>query len=181
MRLIFPLLLALTACAEDPTTLPMPPRPVVQTEGEIDFAAETLDGLQQVSFTDNREYCGLIGLTDDGTLVATPARRGRASSCLPPDTAPGLIPLASYHTHGAYSPEHETEVPSFDDLRSDIADGIDGYVSTPGGRFWFVDARAQEVRQICGAGCLLTDPAFEPDPDFPIAPRYSLEELEEFF
>ncbi len=177
-----PLLLALVAaCAEDPATLAVPPRPLPWSQAEIDFAADTLGALQAASFAQDREFCGLIGLTADGAFAATSARRGRQASCLPPADAPGLTIIASYHTHGGYQPEYETEVPSYDDLRTDIEDGIDGYVSTPGGRLWFVDARAKEVRLICGPACLAVDPRFVEDPSLPLRTRYSLQALAQDF
>ncbi|NRB02200.1 MAG: DUF4329 domain-containing protein [Rhodobacteraceae bacterium] len=169
----------LTACAQDPADIVVPARPQALTQAEIQFAQSTLNALQSPSFAQNREFCGLIGVDDNGQFAATPPVRGAKASCLPPLPARvgHLTVLASYHTHGAFTPEFETEVPSYDDLRTDIEDGIDGYVSTPGGRFWFVDARAREVRLICGPGCMLADSRFVPDPDFPVDTHYTLQEL----
>ncbi|MEM8655481.1 MAG: DUF4329 domain-containing protein [Pseudomonadota bacterium] len=173
------LFLALAACdAPDPSTIVMSARPLPQTQAEIAFATDLFNGVQGRSITEEREYCGLLGVDEAGRYVATPPRRGGKSSCLPPMSAgPGVTVLASYHTHGAYDPDFLTEIPSFDDIRTDIEDDTDGYVATPGGRLWYVDARAQEARLICGAMCLVSDVAFEEDPEFPVRTRYTLQDL----
>ena len=178
-------LLPLAACdAYEPIpvgSIVMSARPLPQTQAEVAFATDLFNGVQAQSITERREYCGLIGVDATGQYVATPARRGGKSSCLPPMTAgAGSTVLASYHTHGAYDPDYLTEVPSFDDIRTDIEDDTDGYVATPGGRLWYVDARAQEARLICGAQCLVSDVRFEEDPAFPVLPRYSLDDLRQF-
>lgn len=178
-------LLALAGCdAPDPVAIGaivMAPRPLPQTQAEIAFAADLFNGLQGQSINEAREYCGLIGVDAAGHYVATPARRGGTSSCLPPETAgPGITVLASYHTHGAYDPDFLTEIPSFDDIRTDIEDDTDGYIATPGGRFWYVDARAKEARLICGAMCLVSDVRFKEDPEFPVRDRYTLRDLSAF-
>lgn len=174
------LLTALTVgCdAPDPAQIVMAPRALPQTASEIAFATDLLNGLQVPSIEEEREYCGLIGVDRAGNYVATAARRGGVASCLPPSTAgAGVTVLASYHTHGSYDPNYLTEIPSYDDMRTDIEDGTDGYVATPGGRLWYVDARAQEARLICGRQCLISDAAFEDDPTFPVRNQYSLQDL----
>ncbi|APX11140.1 DUF4329 domain-containing protein [Tateyamaria omphalii] len=177
------LLVLLTGCdvidpVGDVGDIVMAPRAVPQTEAEIAFAADLFNDLQPASIDERREYCGLIGITASGDYVATPARRGGASSCLPPERArPGVTVLASYHTHSAYDPDFLTEIPSYDDMRTDIEDGTDGYIATPGGRFWYIDARAREARLICGAQCLVSDARFEEDPEFPVRDRYTLQDL----
>ena len=93
---------------------------------ELDrFAAAHFDRIQPRSITDGVEYCGLLGVDADGNLAATPARRGDADSCRPDEEPDGFEVLASYHTHGAYDRDADTEVPSLDDLVSDIDEGID--------------------------------------------------------
>ncbi|MEX0308913.1 MAG: DUF4329 domain-containing protein [Tateyamaria sp.] len=162
----------------DPADIVMAPRAVPQTPQEIAFASDLLNGLQVQSIEDGREYCGLIGVDGSGTYVATPARRGQSASCLPPlRMGGGVTVLASYHTHGSYDPEYLTEIPSYDDMRTDIEDGTDGYISTPGGRLWYIDARAQMARLICGAQCLVSDVTFREDPEFPVFPSYTLDDL----
>ncbi|GGX48167.1 hypothetical protein GCM10007385_14990 [Tateyamaria omphalii] len=179
-------LFALAACDDaelggDPATIVMAPRPFAQTEAEIAFAADLFNGLQAQSIDEGREYCGLIGVDADGAYVATTARRGGKATCLPPASAGANVTvLASYHTHGHYKPAFLTEIPSYDDIRTDIEDGTDGYVATPGGRLWYIDARAQEARLICGTRCLVSDADFQEDPAFPVFPRYTLQDLRSF-
>ncbi|WP_299693128.1 DUF4329 domain-containing protein [uncultured Tateyamaria sp.] len=180
MFLAFALLLG--AClAQDPASIEMAPRAQPQSQGEIAFMSRLFNDIQPTSITDRREYCGLIGVDAGGSFVATEPVRGRVSSCLPPDPRfADFQVLASYHTHGAWDPDYYTEVPSFDDMRTDIEDGTDGYIATPGGRFWYVDARNQIARQVCGRGCLIADPAYRSDPDDPVSATYTLDDLRAF-
>ena len=70
--------------------------------------------------------------------------------------------VASYHTHGGYDAELDSEVPSTDDVKSDVADRTFGYIATPGGRVWLVDWRDRSARQLCGLDCVTADPDFVP-------------------
>jgi len=82
----------------------------------IKIARESLASIQEQSFESKREYCGLIGLTSAGELIVTPARRGRTNGCSARDFADRTItPVASYHTHGAFHPDADSEVPSTHD------------------------------------------------------------------
>ena len=184
MRLIPALLtlFALSACIiEDVDTVEMAPRAVAQTEAEIAFVSRLFNDIQTASIAQDREYCGLIGVDDNGDFVATQPRRGRTATCLPPDPAfADFVVVASYHTHGSYNLEYFNEVPSFDDIRTDIEDGTDGYIATPGGRLWYVDARARMARQICGLNCLIPDGNHREDPDDPVQRTYTLDELREY-
>ena len=141
------------------------------------FARDILGGLQAQSFKENREFCGYIGRTAKGHLTATSARRGEAASCVIAPPPPGLQVTASYHTHAGFDPFTYGEVPSSDDLLADMHRGINGYISTPGGRFWFVNGRAGVARMICGAGCLRSDPGFDSGQVDPVARRYTLKEI----
>ncbi len=174
--------LALPACVvDDPATIQMAPRALAQSPAEVSFVAALFNDLQAQSIAEDREYCGLIGVDAAGTLIATAPQRGRVSSCLPPAPASvSFVVLASYHTHGAWSPDYFTEVPSFADMRTDIEDGTDGYIATPGGRMWYVDARNQIARQICGLNCLVPDPSHIEDPAFPVRATYTLDDLRAF-
>lgn len=176
------LALGLSACVtQDVSTIRMAPRALPQTQTEIVFVSALLNDIQPDSIAQDREYCGLIGVDETGAYVATEPRRGRKSTCLPPDPAfANFTVLASYHTHASSSPEYFTEVPSFDDIRTDIEDGTDGYIATPGGRFWYVNARAQRASQICGLNCLVPDPTHVDDPDFPVFQTYTLDDLRDF-
>ena len=99
-------------------------------------------------------------------------------SCTPRDPRSAVEVFATYHTHAGFDDSYDSEVPSSDDVIGDMEDGMDGYISTPGGRFWFVDGQSGTVRQICGLACLPQDPSFESLIYGPIKQRYTLGELE---
>lgn len=149
-----------------------------QDSAEIAFVKGILAGLQPQSIAENVEYCGVIGFDDAGDLVSSPVSRGDESSCLVEDDGPVVVAIASFHTHAAFAPDYASEFPSVDDVEGDDAEGIDGYVATPGGRLWFIDT-AEEIiiSQICGVGCLPSDPDFTPGSDGNIAQSYSYNEL----
>ncbi|MEP1963186.1 DUF4329 domain-containing protein [Tateyamaria sp.] len=178
----FYLALLLSACAQqDVSSIQMAPRALPQTQAEVAFVSALFNDIQPVSIAQDREYCGLIGLDGNGDYIATQPRRGRKATCLPPDPAfADFTVLASYHTHGSSNLEYFTEIPSFDDIRTDIEDGTDGYIATPGGRFWYVNARQQRASQICGLNCLVADPKHTDSADFPVFQSYTLDDLRGF-
>ena len=143
----------------------------------VNFARAALADLQARSFGDNREYCGRIGIDGEGRLVASRTRKGRRDGCTPRQLPRGARALASFHTHAAFDPAADSEVPSPQDLDSDMAEGIDGFVATPGGRLWFNDGARGETRLICGPFCLPADPAYREGVWGPIAPGYTLDGL----
>ncbi|MDJ0827212.1 MAG: DUF4329 domain-containing protein [Rhodobacter sp.] len=149
-----------------------------QTQAEVEFAMKLLASVQADSFDRNREYCGTIGVDETGRLIASQPRRGRRDSCQPRDPRGVTEVIASFHSHAAFDADADSEVPSVDDVLGDMEEGIDGYVATPGGRFWFIDGQTGSVRQICGLGCLPADPDFVPQVFGPVRQRYSLGELE---
>ena len=150
-----------------------------QSPEEIAFARQILTQLQDNSFAANREYCGIIGLTADNKLTAATPRKGRRTSCQPRDPRDAAEIIASYHTHGGFDWDADSEVPSTEDIIGDMEEGIDGYVSTPGGRLWFIDGQTGVARQLCGLGCLPSDPDFEPEVFGPVRDRYTLNQLEQ--
>ena len=109
---------------------------VPQSEVES-FAKRQLSDLQERSFSRDQELCAIIFEDSEGELGTTPLVSGEKASC---DIAyfdePGMAPVASFHTHGSFDLEYDSEVPSMLDMQSDIESGIDGYISTPGGRLW---------------------------------------------
>ncbi len=145
---------------------------------EAELARQILAKAQRPSISLNREYCGTIGIDGSGRIIASPARKGRRDSCLPEDHPEAVEILATYHTHAAFDPYADSEVPSLDDVLGAMEEGTDDYISTPGGRLWHIDGRSGLARQICGIGCLPRDPRFEPEIFGPIKTRYSLKELE---
>ncbi|MEL7189545.1 MAG: DUF4329 domain-containing protein [Pseudomonadota bacterium] len=152
---------------------------VTVTQGEVqEFARAKLNELQQQSFAQDVELCGIIFEETGGILGATKPRIGDEASCgIGYFDEPGMRPIASFHTHASYSEKYDSEVPSVLDLESDGASGMDGYVATPGGRFWHIDANEPSARLICGPGCLDQDPKFKPCPADEPNPSYSLEQL----
>lgn len=149
-----------------------------QDAAEMAFAKSILSQLQAPSFRSNREYCGTIGETEDGRLVASKPRRGSRDGCRPGNPRDAVEVFASFHTHAGFDIGADSELPSLEDVLSDMDEGVDGYLATPGGRFWFIDGQSGAVRQICGIGCLPRDPDFVAGVHGPIRKRYSLDELE---
>lgn len=135
----------------------------VSAEQVQGFARAQLSELQAQSFAQDMEFCGIIFEDREGRLGTTPIVSGEQASC---DIAyfdePGMAPVASYHTHGGYSDEYDSEVPSMQDFDSDVATGLDGFIATPGGRFWRIDATEEVAIQLCGAGCLQQDTRYKP-------------------
>lgn len=144
------------------------------------FAARVLAKVQRRSIRENVEYCGAIGVDALGALVATPPVKGGPDWCefTFPET---FFVTASYHTHAGYNPDAWSELPSDDDVLDDARNGVDGYISTPGGRLWFVDGSSRTVRQVCGVGCLPSDPDWQPETDTDVQTRYTLRGLQAVF
>lgn len=158
----------------------LPTATFAQSAEEITIARATLAALQGPSFEDNIEFCGYLGYDAEENLVPTPASKGDNESCAYEGPEDGYVLVLSYHTHAAFDPEYSSEIPSVADIESDEAEGIDGFVATPGGRLWYVDTTDMIVRQICGLGCLPQDPDFIEGADGDIAISYTYEELLEF-
>ena len=57
--------------------------------------------------------------------------------------------------------------------------GTNGYVATPGGRFWYIDGTSGSVYQLCAPGCLPRDPGFVAGLFGDIRAFYTLEQLEQ--
>lgn len=173
---LFVLIGGLTACAVDPVPYD---RPQPQTEAEIAFMKTALDDIQKRSFSENREYCGYLMLEPDGRFSLSGMKKGRKSSCVPKDPKSSGEVVASFHTHGAYSSDHDSEYPSPDDIFADIEEGNDGYVATPGGRLWYIDGAIGTAKLLCGADCVISDAAYQPDENPPKIGRiYTLGDLE---
>ena len=161
-------LVLLVSCTEDP--------PIIAQTDDVDaFAKTILDELQPASIAQGREYCGYIFETEDGALAATAALPGGESFCDLPE--PDSNVLASYHTHGGFSENYDNEVPSIDDMSGDFDAGIDGYISTPGGRIWLIDYSAQMARQLCSEMCVTSDPSNDPDDAGFVPQTFTLEQL----
>lgn len=129
------------------------------------------------SIAENVEFCGYLGFTADGELAFSQPTRGDEGSCLADDPDNLDLLIASYHTHGGHSPDYSSELPSGTDMEGDEDEGIDGWVSTPGGRLWYIDTTDMITRQICGIGCMPADPNFVRGENGIIEQSYSYNEL----
>ena len=165
----------LSACVVDPVPYD---RPVPQSDQEIEFVKTSLATAQTRSFETGREFCGYIGLNAEGDLTSTSLKRGRKSSCKPNNVPDDFTEIASYHSHGSYSKNHDSEFPSVNDIEADIFEGNDGYISTPGGRIWFIDGYRMTARLLCGEGCVKSDPRYIADIKLDVGRSYTLEEIE---
>jgi hypothetical protein len=177
--------LALAACTAAPPPpgpdTPQPP-PAARASAQDDaragrFVKGFLDAIQPRSVALRRELCGFFHVTETGEIAATPPRVGDFAGCDMPVPGVGSGVFASYHTHSAFAPGYDNEVPSLQDLRNDVRLGIDGYVSTPGGRVWRVDHVTRSAVQLCGIGCVFMDPGFVPLNEPGIRARYSMADL----
>jgi len=150
-----------------------------QSAEEDALMRTTLSELNVQSFAEGIEFCGYVGFTADGALAISPATRGDESSCLADDPVNLEVVVASYHTHGDFSTEYSSETPSGTDMEGDEDEGIDGWVSTPGGRLWYIDTTDMITFQVCSIGCLAQDPNFIAGDDGEIAMDYTYDELVE--
>lgn len=141
------------------------------------FAMAQLNSVQEASFRNDREYCGLIGLDKNGVLTATSARQGDINGCRLKRKPWRFKIIASYHTHGAFNRRADTEVPSISDLKHDFKQRINGYIATPGGRVWFNDSYHRISTLLCQQGCLLTDPNYFDCPTTTPQQSYTIDDL----
>lgn len=148
-----------------------------QTAKEEALVREVFRTLNPKSIRLNVEFCGYLGYTASGALVASRPTRGTLDSCLADDPPEIELIVASYHTHGAFSREYYNEIPSGDDMEGDEEEGIDGWVATPGGRLWFIDTDEMVTYQVCGIGCLPSDPQFVEGDMGRIEPQYTYDDL----
>jgi len=155
----------------------LPSFAMAQDSVEVTLMKATFDKIQPMSIAQNVEYCGYVGFDLNDILIATTPTRGDGGSCLADDPDALEIITASYHTHGAYSPDYYNEVPSGEDMEGDADEGIDGYVATPGGRLWYIDSVDMVASQLCGVRCLLSDPAFDLADDPEVAQSYAYDDL----
>lgn len=156
---------------------------VVWAQSSEDVAAvqKMFAPLQLRSFEKQSEFCGMIGVDDAGRLVFAPARKGTLDSCVPDDPVGAVRIVGSYHTHGHFVWENDSEVPSLEDVWADMDEGVNGWVATPGGRLWYIEGATGDIWQICGFGCLPQDPKFISGLSGHIPQRMTLEELEDWF
>ena len=133
--------------------------------------------LNPISIRENVEYCGYLGYTADGELAVSPPTLGDESSCLADDPDNLELDIASYHTHAGFSTDYSSELPSGTDMEGDEEEGIDGWVATPGGRLWYIDTEDMVTWQVCGIGCVPSDPNFIAGDSGIIEQSYSYDDL----
>lgn len=150
---------------------------IAQEQAEIDFVIEFFDKLQPISFAQNKEYCGYFGIDENDNFIATKPTKGEEDSCYSDDPPEDFNYFASYHTHGAFSFDADSELPSSTDLDADISEQVDGYISTPGGRIWFNDSVEEIAVMICGRNCTVSDDRYEADANPPVLNEYDMELL----
>lgn len=154
--------------------------PVTQAQDieEQEFARALLTNFNALSIEFNREVCGFIVRRQGNLeLETTKVSWGGHASCASLPVPQGLDVLSSWHTHAAWGEGYDGEVPSTIDVEGDMRMGVNGWVSTPGGRLWFIEGRTGNMRQVCGRGCLPSDPNFFPEEHGPVAKSYSLDGL----
>lgn len=112
-----------------------------RSQSETEAAFEVLNGINPTSVRENREYGGWVYRNQDGSYGSSRPVRGQAASVTLPNprtsTPSGSRITASYHTHAGFDPRFDNENFSPQDLRSDNALGIGGYLATPGGTFQY--------------------------------------------
>ena len=163
-------------------TLSLPTIAVAQSVDQV--SRDELAGIKMVlaqaqeqSISKNREICGLFGRNAEGKLVSTRGRVGGRDGCRPGYDPRGVEVFATWHTHGAFEEDYDSEVPSPYDVEAEMEEGQIGFVATPGGRLWMIDGESGVADLVCGPSCLPADPNFESGVFGPIAKRYSLEQL----
>jgi hypothetical protein len=156
----------------------LPTAALSQADDEIAAAKARLGPVQLLSFATKREYCGYLVRDSDGVIGFTEMVRGGPDGCSPVLPGANLTAIASLHTHGAYDPTVPAEFPTTLDMDSDAAEGVNGYVATPGGRLWFIDSAARIAIELCTLNCLPQDSGFRPGDDGQIARRYTYKQLQ---
>jgi len=112
-----------------------------RSQSETDAAFQILNEINPKSIRENREYGGWVYRNQDQTYGTSSPVAGEAASVTLPNpsssTPSGSRLTASYHTHAAFDPRYDNENFSDQDIRSDNALGIGGYLATPGGTFQY--------------------------------------------
>ena len=142
------------------------------------FAKAELNKLQTRSFEEGAEFCAMVFENYSGELDISRTLKGSNHSCASLYVIePGMLPLAGLHTHGEFDTAYVGETPSAQDVMVSASERVDGYVSTPGGRFWKIDWRSETAELICGERCLEQDPDFDRCEAFTPAESYTLKDL----
>lgn len=148
-----------------------------QSLEEQQLVMALLRSLNVASITHNREICGYIVRRPDGRLYSTKQSWGGPATCAMAQVPPDHVIVSSWHTHAAWDPNYDNEVPSTIDVEGDMSRGTNGWVATPAGRLWFIDGGRGTSRQICGPNCLPSDPNLGQDGHAEPAKSYTLDAL----
>ncbi|MGV6887751.1 DUF4329 domain-containing protein [Rhodophyticola sp. SM2404] len=148
-----------------------------QSAEETEFMIALMHSMNPASIQNNREICGHVLRGPNGRMTSSKISWGGPASCASLPIAPGVEVLSSWHTHAAWAPSYDNEVPSTVDVEGDLSRGINGWVGTPGGRLWFINGQTGDMHQVCEEGCLPVDPNIGLDGNAPVAKNYTLEEL----
>ena len=162
-------LAALLAVAPVPST--------AQSAQETAFVMGLMESMNALSIRFNREVCGYVLRHANGAYSSTKVSWGGNASCASLPVEDGLEVASSWHTHAAWDPAYDGEVPSIQDVEGDMRLGVNGWVGTPGGRLWFVDGQNGNIRQVCGRGCLPVDENFGAEDFGPVGETYTLDSL----
>ena len=152
-----------------------PMQVAAQSAQEQKFVVNLMNRLQGPSFAQSREYCGYV-IRVNNKLTTGRISQGSVDGCAPEGPKRGTV-IASFHTHGGFTEEHLSEIPSVLDMRGDHREDIGGWVSTPGGRLWYVNGPRLTTWQVCGIGCLKVDPRFRQGAQGKVAAFYTLDKL----
>lgn len=158
------------------------PGPATAQSGhEAAFILGLMESMNALSVRFNREVCGYILRHPNGAYSSTKASWGGHATCASLPIEDGMEVVSSWHTHAAWVPDYDGEVPSIQDVEGDMQLGVNGWVGTPGGRLWFVEGKTGSMRQFCGWGCLPMDPDFVTDDHGPVSETYTLDALYDRF
>ena len=146
-------------------------RLALPTTAEADaFAIAHFAAIQGDTVAARREFCGYFRVNGSGTPQVADQVVGTLSTC--PRNRPPSNTYAAWHTHGAYDINYDTEVPSPQDMIGTFQSGIDGYLGTPGGRVWRIEAQSRTAVLLC-TGCIPVDPGYKPSEVLPVRPTYN--------
>ncbi len=154
----------------------IPQSPALQAELDA-LAIPFLDSIQADSISQRREVCGYFFRHPEGDIRVTPPAAGTFATCELPRLGTDAGIVANYHTHGAFGVSYDNEVPSVNDFEAAQQLGMNGYLSTPGGRVWRIDVASGIATQLCGLGCVTSDPNFVPRNESGVLQRYSLMQI----
>ena len=119
-------------------------------QGQDNAAFAVLNRINPESVRLNREHGGWVYRNPNGTYGTTEPKLGSVASINIGDVPipNGTRRAASYHTHGGPDPRFDNENFSPQDLRSDRAADVDGYLGTPGGLMKHHDVETGRIRTV---------------------------------